>query len=104
VSDRHDPKQPPDTTGRLGWVLAAVGCSGALVAALLSPVHARSAAAQDWSPFVLVLSRVNHCDLRDSQGLAVVGPPEWRGPAVVIVDEGDDLVGQVIDRVELTTT
>jgi arsenical pump membrane protein len=54
VSDRHDPKQPPDTTGRLGWVLATVGCSGALAAALLSPVHARSAAAQDWSPFVLV--------------------------------------------------
>src|ERR1700728_3547132 len=54
VSDRRDPKRPPDATGRLGWVLAAVGCSGSLAAALLSPIYARSAAAQDWSPFVLV--------------------------------------------------
>ncbi len=42
------------TTGRLGWALAGVGCAGALSAALLSPDDARSAAAQDWSPFVLV--------------------------------------------------
>lgn len=54
MSDRRDPKQPPDATGRLGWVLATVGCTGGLAAALLSPIHARSAAAQDWSPFVLV--------------------------------------------------
>ncbi len=54
VSDHPDQKRPPFTTGRLGWVLAAVGCTGAIAAALLSPSHARSAAAQDWSPFVLV--------------------------------------------------
>jgi len=54
VSDRSDPKQPPDITGRLGWVMGAVGCAGVLTAALLSPAHTRSAVAQDWSPFVLV--------------------------------------------------
>ncbi|MGP0030421.1 MAG: SLC13 family permease [Acidimicrobiales bacterium] len=45
---------PPGQTGRLGWTLAAVGSAAALGAALLRPGHARSAAAQDWSPFVLV--------------------------------------------------
>ena len=54
VSYRPDSKVRPDTTGRLGWALGAVGCVAALGAALLSPDHARSAAAQDWSPFVLV--------------------------------------------------
>jgi Na+/H+ antiporter NhaD/arsenite permease-like protein len=54
VSDRLDARRPPDTTGRLGWTLAAVGCAGAIGAALLSPENARSAAAQDWTPFVLV--------------------------------------------------
>jgi len=34
--------------------LAAVGCVAALGAVLLSPDDARSAAAQDWPPFVLV--------------------------------------------------
>ncbi len=39
---------------RLGWILGALGL-GALVASFaLSPEDARSAAAQDWSPFVLV--------------------------------------------------
>jgi hypothetical protein len=42
VSDRPDPQLPPDVTGRLGWVLAAVGCE-ALAAALLSPVNATPA-------------------------------------------------------------
>lgn len=54
VSDRPDPQQPGGGTGLFGWVLGGVGITGALAAALLSPVHARSAAAQDWSPFVLV--------------------------------------------------
>jgi arsenical pump membrane protein len=46
--------ESPAGTGRLGWMLAAVGCIAALVAAVLSPAHAREAAAQDWPPFVLV--------------------------------------------------
>lgn len=54
VSNRPDSKEPPDAAGRLGWALAAVGCAGALGAALLNPNDARSAAAQVWSPFVLV--------------------------------------------------
>jgi arsenical pump membrane protein len=54
VSDPLGSKIPPDSSGRLGWTLAAVGCAGALGAALLSPDNARSAAAQDWPPFVLV--------------------------------------------------
>ena len=54
VNDRPHLRKPPEATGRLGWALAAVGCAGALAAALLSPNDARSAAAQDWSPFVLV--------------------------------------------------
>jgi arsenical pump membrane protein len=45
---------PNESTGRLGWALAVVGCVGALVAAMLTVDDARAAAAQDWSPFVLV--------------------------------------------------
>jgi arsenical pump membrane protein len=69
VSDHSDPKRPPDTTGRLGWVLAIVGCTGALAAALLSPVHARSAVAQDWSPFVLVAGLLLVGLVADEDGL-----------------------------------
>ena len=61
ADDGHDgevrnpyPTKLPDSTGRLGWAVAAVGCAGALGAALFGPQDARSAAAQDWSPFVLV--------------------------------------------------
>jgi hypothetical protein len=49
----------------------------------------------------LVLSRVSHCDLRGHERAAVVGPAERLGPAVVVVDEGDDPLGQVVDRGEL---
>jgi arsenical pump membrane protein len=54
MSERPIPTEPPDGAGRLGWVLAAVGCAGSLGAALGSSDDARSAAAQDWPPFVLV--------------------------------------------------
>jgi arsenical pump membrane protein len=54
MSDHPDSGKTPERTGRTGWALAAVGCAGAVAAALLSPDDARSAAAQDWSPFVLV--------------------------------------------------
>ncbi len=36
------------------WVAAGLGCAGALVVAAARPAEARSAAAQDWPPFVLV--------------------------------------------------
>jgi len=42
------------TSGRLGWILGAVGLAALVVSFALSPANARSAAAQDWSPFVLV--------------------------------------------------
>jgi hypothetical protein len=50
----------------------------------------------------LVASRVNHCDLRDLEWSAVVGPSEWRGATVVVLDEGDDPVGQIVDGVEFS--
>ena len=53
VSDALDSKLA-ETTGWFGWTLATLGCAGALVAALLNSEQAGSAAAQDWSPFVLV--------------------------------------------------
>ncbi len=39
---------------RLGWLVLLVGGPAAVVAAALEPAAARSAAAQDWPPFVLV--------------------------------------------------
>jgi len=36
------------------WLAAALGCAGAVAAAVARPAEARSAAAQDWPPFVLV--------------------------------------------------
>jgi arsenical pump membrane protein len=44
----------PDRTARGGWLLAAAGVAGVLVAISLDHGHARSAASQVWSPFVLV--------------------------------------------------
>lgn len=40
--------------GRIGWLFAALGVVGLAVAVALSPAAARSAADQDWPPFVLV--------------------------------------------------
>lgn len=39
---------------RLGWLLAGVGLAGLVVAAIVHPSATRSAAGQDWPPFVLV--------------------------------------------------
>ncbi|MDA8359292.1 MAG: ArsB/NhaD family transporter [Actinomycetota bacterium] len=39
---------------RLGWVVLAVGLPALIVTAAVGPSHARSAADQDWPPFVLV--------------------------------------------------
>ena len=49
----------------------------------------------------LVLSRVSHCDLRGHQRAAVVGPTERCRFSVVVLDESDDALGEMIDRVEL---
>ncbi|MFY9931896.1 MAG: SLC13 family permease [Streptosporangiaceae bacterium] len=39
---------------RLSWLLAGAGAAGLVAAAVASPADAAAAAAQDWSPFVLV--------------------------------------------------
>ncbi|MGH9170700.1 MAG: SLC13 family permease [Acidimicrobiales bacterium] len=44
----------PEAGRRLEWVLAGAGLVGLIVAFATGPAEARSAAAQDWSPFVLV--------------------------------------------------
>src|SRR3990167_7462928 len=49
----------------------------------------------------LVLSRVSHCELRDLEWSAVVGPAEWLSVAVVVLDEREDVVGEFVDGVEL---
>ena len=49
----------------------------------------------------LVGPRVSHCDLRDLEWAAVVGPAEWCRTSVVVLDEGDDTVGELVDGVEL---
>jgi hypothetical protein len=50
----------------------------------------------------VAVSPVSHCDLRDFQGAAFVSPSEWRGPTVVVLDEGDDPVAEFVGRGELT--
>ena len=44
----------PRLPGVAPWVAAGLGCAGAVIAAAARPDEARSAAAQDWPPFVLV--------------------------------------------------
>jgi len=58
----------------LGWWLAAVGLAGLIAAALSHPSAARSAAAQDWPPFVLVAGLLLIGLVADDDGLfAAVG-------------------------------
>lgn len=40
-------------------------------------------------------------DLRGHERTAVVGPAERRRVAVVVLDEGDDALGELVDRVKL---
>ena len=49
----------------------------------------------------LVVPRVSHCELRDLEWAAVVGPAERRGFAVVGLDELDDAGGEFVGAVEL---
>jgi len=69
VSERLDENQRPDATDRFGWSLAALGCVGAVAAAIASAPHARAAASQDWSPFVLVIGLLLVGLVADSDGL-----------------------------------
>lgn len=59
----------PESAGRLGWYLAAVGGVGAIVTAVLAPAHAQEAASQDWSPFVLVTGLLLVGLVADEDGL-----------------------------------
>ena len=53
----------------LGWGLAGVGVAGLLVATALYPSAARSAASQDWPPFVLVAGLLLIGLVADKDGL-----------------------------------
>ena len=53
----------------LGWVLAGVGVAGLVVATALYPSAARSAASQDWTPFVLVAGLLLIGLVADDDGL-----------------------------------
>ncbi len=55
--------------GRLGWLLAGAGIGGLVVAALVEPSAARSAASQDWPPFVLVAGLLLIGLVADDDGL-----------------------------------
>ena len=68
------PAEPgPPASGRIArtgpWVLAAVGVAGAAAAGALRPDDARAAAAQDWSPFVLVAGLLLIGLVADDDGL-----------------------------------
>jgi arsenical pump membrane protein len=52
--NRGPSQSAPRSRRRFPWLLAAVGGACAVIAALSNPADARSAAAQAWSPFVLV--------------------------------------------------
>jgi len=54
---------------RPSWLLAAVGLVGLIVAALVRPADAAAAAAQDWSPFVLVAGLLLIGLVADDDGL-----------------------------------
>jgi len=54
---------------RLGWWLAGLGIFGLAVAAVFHPLQAGSAAAQDWSPFVLVAGLLLIGVVADDDGL-----------------------------------
>ena len=54
---------------RLGWWLAGLGIAGLAVATVSYPAQARSAAAQDWSPFVLVAGLLLIGIVADDDGL-----------------------------------
>jgi arsenical pump membrane protein len=62
--ETHDP-----LTRRLGWILAGVGVAGLVAAVATSRSDARSAASQDWPPFVLVTGLLLIGLVADDDGL-----------------------------------
>jgi arsenical pump membrane protein len=66
-------ERPPGTAAALRWGPAAGGCALILVAVLLAPHPARAAAAQDWSPFVLVAGLLLVGLVADGDGLFAAG-------------------------------
>src|SRR5438105_6190246 len=58
-----------DSNPRPGWLLAALGVGGLVIAVALHPTAARSAAAQDWPPFVLVVGLLLIGFVADDDGL-----------------------------------
>src|SRR5262245_37323427 len=72
--DGRDPASgspsPPTRLTRLGpWALAVLGAAGAFAATAARPSAARAAAAQDWSPFVLVAGLLLIGLVADDDGL-----------------------------------
>lgn len=59
----------PRTESRVGWVLAGVGVSGLVAAAIARPLDARAAASQVWTPFVLVAGLLLIGLVADDDGL-----------------------------------
>jgi len=68
---RTPESRPSRTTIRIWapWLFAGLGLAGLVAAASVSPTDARSAAAQDWSPFVLVSGLLLIGLVADSDGL-----------------------------------
>jgi arsenical pump membrane protein len=81
--------------GRLGWALAGLGIVGLAVATASYPSQAGSAAAQDWSPFVLVAGLLLIGVVADDDGLFAAaghqlarvarnGPALFLGAALIV--------------------
>lgn len=70
-----------------GWILAGVGLAGSVVAAALHPAAARSAAAQDWPPFVLVAGLLLIGLTADDDGLFAAAGHwlAWAAPGGVVL-------------------
>ena len=66
-----------DSNPRPGWLLAALGVGGLVIAVALHPTAARSAAAQDWPPFVLVAGLLLIGFVADDDGLFAAGSLAW---------------------------
>jgi arsenical pump membrane protein len=68
------PRESPGVEGRLGLALAGAGVAGLVASTMLDAPAARSAAAQDWPPFVLVAGLLLIGLVADDDGLfRVVG-------------------------------
>ena len=93
---RQPRRDAAPSSGRLGWLLALFGTAAAAAALGASPADARSAAAQNWSPFVLVSELLLIGLVADDDGLfAAAGhrlAQTSRSGAALFVGGGDDRV------------